>query len=190
MSIPEKKADLRSAITARLTRLTPKQRDAESRSLCRRILELLPKEPSTICLYYPLSDEADVRPLLSALPALGHTVFLPRKEGKHFVFRKMESVESLLPDDFRIPAPADDADLLDPKDLTVALVPGRAFDTKGNRLGRGNGGYDVWIRSQRALNPQTKFWGVIFECQLSQDIPMEAHDERVDAVITARGFAH
>ena len=32
---------------------------------------------------------------------------------------------------------------------STILIPGRAFDAKGNRLGRGNGGYDKWIAEQR-----------------------------------------
>ena len=182
------KSQLRAAIDERLQRLSDKDRSAESRSLCRRILEALPKEPSIICAFYPLKDEADIRPLLQEIIARGYALYLPRKEGKHFVFRRVGSMEALQPDDFRVPAPTADAPLLKPEDCAVALVPGRAFDRKGNRLGRGNGGYDIWIREQRKKNPKTAFWGVALECQTAQEIPMEAHDERVDAVITARGI--
>ncbi|MFA7682254.1 MAG: 5-formyltetrahydrofolate cyclo-ligase, partial [Candidatus Peribacteraceae bacterium] len=71
-----------------------------------------------------------------------------------------------------------------------ALIPGRAFDRDGNRLGRGNGSYDHWIREQRTANPQTKIWGIAFECQIVPIVPTEEHDERVDALITARGLIH
>lgn len=189
MDLPSSKSDLRQAITQRISRLSPKDRTAESRSLCKRILEALPKEPSAICAYYPLSDEADIKSLLKDIPERGHTLYLPRKEGKHFVFRKMQNVESLKPDDFKIPAPSDDSPVLEDGDVAVVLVPGRAFDHKGHRLGRGNGGYDIWIRKQRAENPKTRFWGIAFECQVVQEVPMEGHDERVDAIVTARGLA-
>lgn len=165
-----------------------KDRSAESRSLCKRILESLPEEPSIICAFYPMGDEVDIRTLLAELPDRGHTVYLPRKEGKHFVFRKMVDSDDLPPDEFGIPAPPADAPLLEPGDLAIALIPGRAYDKKGNRMGRGNGGYDIWIRAQRNENPKTQFWGVCFECQVVHDIPMEAHDERVDAIVTARGM--
>lgn len=181
------KSHLRSAITARLARLSDRDRAAESRSICRRILQALPKESTSICSYYTLKDEVDLRSLLTEIPALGHTLYLPRKEGAHFVFRKMENVNDLQPDDFKIPAPPEDSPLLDPQALSIALVPGRAFDKNGNRLGRGNGGYDIWIRKQGVENPKTQFWGIALECQVVQEIPMEAHDETVDAIVTARG---
>lgn len=187
MNIPEKKSELRAAISARLSRMSDKDRATESRTLCKRILESLPKEPTGICAYYPLKDEADLRPLLRDILAHGHTLYLPRKEGAHFVFGKVTTLDALPPDDFGIPAPSDDSPLLEPSDLTIALIPGRAFDKKGNRLGRGNGGYDIWIRKQRMENPKTQFWGIALECQVVQDIPMEAHDEHVDAIVTARG---
>ncbi len=183
----ESKAQLRSAIKDRLARLSPKDRSAESRSICRRILESLPKEPVAVCAYYPMGDEVDLRELLTEIPARGHVVYLPRKEGKHFVFRKMEGAATLAPDEFGIPAPPDNSPLLESQELSIALIPGRAFDRKGNRMGRGNGGYDIWIRNQRASSTRVQFWGIAFECQIVQDIPMEAHDERVDAIVTARG---
>lgn len=188
MDIREAKLALRSAITERLARLNPKDRSAESRSLCRRILEALSKESTTLCAYYPLADEADIRSLLQEIPMRGSALYLPRKEGPHFVFRMMESADALAPDDFGIPAPPADAPLLEPSDLAIALVPGRAFDRAGRRLGRGNGGYDIWIRRQRKENPATRFWGVALECQIVQEVPMEEHDEIVDAIVTARGF--
>lgn len=185
----EAKSQLRQAITARLARMSAGDRSAESRSLCRRVIEELPEGSLTICAYYPLADEADIRPLLRDLLTHGHSLYLPRKEGPHFVFRKVTSLDVLEPDDHRIPAPAQDSPLLEPQDLDIALIPGRAFSKKGHRLGRGNGGYDIWIRTQRKEKPSTHFWGIALECQVTQDVPMEAHDETVDAIVTARGLA-
>ncbi len=70
----------------------------------------------------------------------------------------------------------------------VVLVPGRAFDAKGARLGRGNGGYDKWIAQERSRNAPYQYWGVAFECQVVDEVPVEAHDQKLDAVVTARGF--
>ncbi len=181
------KFQLRQAIKDRLARLSAKDRAAESRSLCKRILQALPAEPAVVCAFYPMGDEVDIKSLLTEIPARGHQLYLPRKEGPHFVFRKAEGIDALRPDAFGIPAPSDESPLLEATTV-IALVPGRAFDAAGNRMGRGNGGYDIWIRKQRKDHPASAFWGVAFECQLVNGIPMEAHDEKVDAVITARGM--
>ncbi len=156
--------------------------------LGREILKLLPANPSTIVAYFPLKDEANLQPLLEELLARGWTLFLPRFERGTMVFRQAKTLADLTPGEFKIPEPPIDAPMLEPSALAYALIPARAYTLKGLRLGRGNGGYDIWIRKQRAANPHTKIWGVCLECQLVNDIPMEAHDERVDAVLTARGL--
>jgi 5-formyltetrahydrofolate cyclo-ligase len=82
----------------------------------------------------------------------------------------------------------EDCPLIDDADIAVAVVPGRAFSRDGHRMGRGNGGYDYWIAAQRKRRPDTRFIGVCFDCQLVQDVPMEAHDQPVDMVVTSRGI--
>src|SRR3989338_2624858 len=99
----EMKSQLRTAIKDRLTRLPPKDRSAESRSLCRRILDALPKEPITLCTYSPLSDEADILPLISELQKRGDRIFLPAHDGGKLIFRRMTSREDLVNGDFGIP---------------------------------------------------------------------------------------
>ncbi|TSC79150.1 MAG: 5-formyltetrahydrofolate cyclo-ligase [Candidatus Peregrinibacteria bacterium Gr01-1014_25] len=181
------KQRLQDAVRERLARLNVGDRARESRSVCRRLLDALPAESAAICAFIPIKDEVDLRPFLTAVLERGIRLYLPCFE-KTLVFRRAADLQLLAPGAFRIPEPPASADLLDPGQLDVAVVPGRAFDNAGNRLGRGNGGYDRWIRAQRAANPQTRFWGVCYECQVVSHVPMEAHDERVDAIVTARGF--
>lgn len=182
------KSSLRLAIKDRLAQMSAKDHHAESTSLCRRILEQLPPAPMHLTAFFPLKDEVDIRPLLIALHERGDVLYLPRFESGKMVFRKAESLTDLPPGAFGIPEPPPTAPLLAPTDLTIALVPARAFNRKGERLGRGNGGYDIWIRAQRTANPRTQFWGICFERQLVDQIPMESHDEQVDAIVTARGI--
>ena len=188
MHLADQKESLRRAITERLRQMSPKERQAESRSVCRRVLENLPPAPITVTAYFPLTDEVDIRPLLAEFLKRGDAVYLPCGDGRTFVFRKFENTADLRPDGLQIPAPPPTAPLLDPASLAIALVPGRAFDVHGNRLGRGNGGFDIWIDGQRKTNPRTRYWGVALECQIVNVIPMEPHDKGVDAVITARGI--
>ena len=184
----QKKSQLRDAIKKRIAQMSEKDRAAESRSICRRILETLPDAPVMICAYNPITYEVDIRPLLEELLAKKYQLYLPRYEGGKNVFRKLEDLKDLTKGSFDILEPPRDAELLPGEGETIALVPSRAFDRMGGRLGRGNGGYDHWIAAQRSQNPQTQFWGICFDCQLVQEVPMEEHDERVDGVITGRGL--
>lgn len=66
---------------------------------------------------------------------------------------------------------------LAPVDLMV--VPALAIDRAGNRLGKGKGFYD------RALvEISAPVVGVVYEHELLDNLPAEAHDHRVDFVVT------
>ena len=186
MDLRAEKQRLHESIRERLKQLPNADRVRESRSLCKRLLEMIPADAQTLCLFMPIRDEVDVRPVVETLLKEGRNVYLPAFE-KTLVFRRADDLSALIPSALHIPEPPAEAERLDPQTVDLVIVPGRAFDRSGNRLGRGNGGYDRWIRAQRSANPKTLYWGVCFECQLVNLVPMEPHDERVDAVITARG---
>ncbi len=183
----EEKLQLRKAIKERLDRLPENKRQAESRTLCRELLPHIPKG-SVVCAYFPLKTEASVRPLLQKLLARGDKVFLPCYANKRMICRQMFDEESLIRGELTIPEPSKDAPLLDLKDLDIALIPGRAFDAEGGRLGRRSGGYDRWIAKFRKANPHGKLVGIALECQLVQQVPLEPHDQPMDAIVTARGY--
>lgn len=64
--------------------------------------------------------------------------------------------------------------------IDLVLVPGVAFDEKGNRIGVGKGCYDAFLTVHRkALKI-----GLAFEQQIVGEVPFEEHDVPVDIVIT------
>jgi len=161
-------------------------RHAEGRTLSRVLLEEIPKG-STVCAFFPLKTEVDIRLLLEKLLERGDTLYLPVYENKRLVYKRTTNLTTLTPGEFTIPEPPKDAEKLENQSVDIILVPGRAFDTTGNRLGRGAGGYDRWLEKYKAAHPSTQFWGVCLECQLVPEVPVEAHDVKMDEVITARG---
>ncbi|HZL12624.1 MAG TPA: 5-formyltetrahydrofolate cyclo-ligase, partial [Verrucomicrobiae bacterium] len=64
-------------------------------------------------------------------------------------------------------------------EFDLILVPGIAFDLHGNRLGRGQGFYDRLLAEFRG----TKI-GIAFDEQISTEVSAEAHDVRVDFILT------
>ena len=185
MSSP--KAELREAIEKRLRALTEKDRRAESRSLCRRVIESIDTTLDAVCLYIPLKTEVDVEPLFRAFESRGTPIYLPRFASNQLEFRRLEDRAKLVKGTLGIPEPSTSAVLLPTEGRILFLVPGRAFDQEGGRLGRGNGGYDRFMKLYRSQNPEALFMGICFECQIVPKVPMEDHDEKVDIVITARG---
>jgi len=71
---------------------------------------------------------------------------------------------------------------VEPAELDLIVVPGVAFDAAGRRLGHGLGCYD---RLLAAVGPALKA-GLAFEWQLAPEVPAEAHDVPMDAVVTER----
>lgn len=187
MDLRAEKAKLQEAIRQRLAAVPENDRAVESRGVCKNLIKLLPTT-GVVAGFIPIHNEVDIRPILQECLHRHLDLFLPRMEGK-LVFRRVTDLTSLKIGSLNIPEPPADAELLDLSALTLAIIPGRAFDREGNRMGRGNGGYDIWLRSLRATNPNARVVGVALECQLVSSIPMETHDERVDMVVTARGVA-
>ena len=68
-------------------------------------------------------------------------------------------------------------------DADVVLVPALLVDHDGNRLGRGRGYYD------RALADVTaRTFAVVFDDELVDRVPTEAHDRRVSGVLRPAGL--
>jgi 5-formyltetrahydrofolate cyclo-ligase len=64
--------------------------------------------------------------------------------------------------------------------IDFIVVPGVAFDAKGNRLGRGKGYYDRLL----PRIPSAYKAGICFPFQLVEEVPAESFDIRMDIIIT------
>lgn len=183
---PAKEA-VREQVRRRIGALTADERVAKSEAVCRVLLALPEvRAAKEILLYAPLPDEVDVWPAFHALKAAGKRILLPKcLPGERGLLRiKIRNLERDL-------APGA-LGILEPKsnrgassgELDVVIVPGRAFDGSGNRIGRGAGHYDRFLSrdSRHAFK-----CGVGFDCQLFDAVPAGPRDVPVDAVVTESG---
>ena len=67
--------------------------------------------------------------------------------------------------------------------LDLALVPGVAFDGCGARIGHGAGHYDALLKAPVRVGLKV---GLAFDCQIVDRIPTEAHDVRMNAIVTEK----
>ena len=167
--------------------MSPKDLQAESRSICRRALERLPKD-ATVCAYVALKTEVDVQMVIDECVKNGQKIYLPCFIDDALGFREFTGWDNLIKGQLGIREPLQESAVMTTEEPDVVLVPGRAFNREGKRLGRGNGGYDLWIQDHKKRNPNTQYWGVAFDYQMVNDIPMENHDQLMDAVITPREY--
>ena len=66
----------------------------------------------------------------------------------------------------------------------VVIVPALAVDRQGVRLGRGGGSYDRALRRTRTGAPLV---ALVYDGEVVDRLPVEAHDVRVDAAVTPSG---
>ncbi len=114
----------------------------------------------------------------------GDEIALPRIEGERLVFCLAPRRESLVTGPFGTREPGAEAAEVFPEAGDTILVPGLAFDGRGGRLGRGGGFYDRFLARAAGVRRV----GVCFADQIIDEVPMEPHDARVDALVTEAGW--
>lgn len=71
--------------------------------------------------------------------------------------------------------------LFPPENIDLIIIPGVAFDLTGNRIGRGFGYYDNFLRKVRS---SAKIVALAFEMQIVKKIPNDKNDIPVHKIIT------
>jgi 5-formyltetrahydrofolate cyclo-ligase len=136
-------------------------------------------------LYAALPDELPTRAAFEGLRRRGIECCFPRLAGEgQLVFRRVAAWEDLAPGRFGVLEPAAAAAAVVPGPGDVVLVPGVAFDARGQRLGRGAGCYDAAFPPGAAGPPL--LFGVGYEFQLVASLPHGSRDRRMDAIVTER----
>ncbi|MGI9013739.1 MAG: 5-formyltetrahydrofolate cyclo-ligase [Phycisphaerales bacterium] len=186
------KTRLRREAIDRMQAIEVEARVERSLAACRRIMPLETFAlAETVMLYMPLPSEVDVAPLAIRCFQHGKVVCVPRvdwdrREMTPLEIECFEDSERMEVDSHGIRSPRAGRLVL-PGLIDLVIVPGLAFDVRGNRLGRGGGFYDRFLAR---LNQSTKRIGICFDEQIIDAVPTNNGDERVDMVVTDRRLAH
>jgi 5-formyltetrahydrofolate cyclo-ligase len=175
------KTELRTAMRALRRRLAAARPEAAGLVAGALPVDRLPAA-AVYSLYHPVGSELDP----SAIRLPRGRIALPVAVGRDapLIFRLHVPGARLAPDAFGIPAPPEDAPEVAPD---IVFTPVLAFDRRGGRLGQGAGCYDRTIANLRAVKPVLVI-GVAYAGQEVAEAPMEAHDERLDAILTETGY--
>jgi 5-formyltetrahydrofolate cyclo-ligase len=179
------KAALRVRLRGLRRRLAAEIPDAALRAAERLPLERLPPF-EVFSLYHAMGSEMDPRPLLALLGHRGARAALPAAGARDepMGFRLWDPALRLEPDAFGVPAPPAIVPSVEP-DLVVAPLLG--FDRQGRRLGQGSGHYDRALACLRARRSVFVI-GLAFSGQEVVQLPAEAHDQRLDAILTETDY--
>lgn len=180
------KKDIRRAVKPMVLSLSAKEREQQSQSVCKRLLELISeRQAGCVALFSPLSDEVDISPLAQELMSRGCRVVLPRVGDAADGTPQMEFFDyehqNLVQGAYGISEPQGEC-ACRTEDIDFMVVPGVAFTADGRRLGRGKGYYDRYLAR---VGFRAFCVGVCYVCQLYDELPSEPHDRRVDAVVVA-----
>ena len=135
--------------------------------------------------YWPIAEEADIRPMMTALHQRGHRVALPKvmRLGAPLRFLRWQPGDCLEAGFGGILEPAAGCEEIHPE---VLLVPLLGFDATGLRLGYGGGFYDRTLAALRQVR-DIEAIGIAYSDQEVDSLPAGDHDERLDWVITELG---
>ena len=130
-----------------------------------------------VMVYHSLPDELSTHAFIEKWHGL-KKLYLPRVNGEILEILPYDATQ-LQSGSFNIEEPTGD-EIVDGNDIDLIIVPGIAFDCKGNRVGRGKGYYDRLLSETTAIKI-----GVGYDFQLLEDnIETEEHDVKVDVIIT------
>lgn len=180
-----RKREIRKLVQVRFAQLNDDERLQMSRCVCQRVASLLSNINSQIVmLYSALPDEVDVSSLMSALFNAGKRIVLPETDTavKRIVPRAIANLNADLKIGvYGIREPKAHCAIITPTEIDLVIVPGRAFDERCYRLGRGAGYYDRFLK---LLRSDAVTIGVAFEFQVFPNLPTASHDVPVSYVVT------
>ncbi len=172
---------LRRDMVARRTALSEAAHAALSAAIVGHLQLTLPI-PQRVAFCWPIRREPDVRAAIAFWAEKGSLAALPvvQVADAALAFRAWTAESRLEADIYGIPTPVD-GDFVQPD---MILLPLNGFDAAGYRLGYGGGYFD---RTLAALSPRPLAVGVGFEINRLSSIRPEAHDQRLDWIVTESG---
>ncbi|MBU0477359.1 5-formyltetrahydrofolate cyclo-ligase [bacterium] len=160
---------------------------AKSEQIKKQLFELDVFEKSkTVMFYVGKEDEVQTKDMVLESMKMGKIVSVPYIEGSG----NREMCASLLKN-FDRDLTKGEYGILFPKkesyrpinasSLDLIIVPGVCFDKNGNRIGRGGGYYDHFLKS---VSGKAVLIGLAFDFQVIRDVPHEKKDIPVHIIIT------
>ncbi len=183
------KQELRKYVLKRLLAQEKRSASLKSDDIAQQFFMLPVVDKAKIMLFYAaFKGEVDTFKMMEKALLLGKRIAVPfvKKEERKIIPVVIKTTDVLKTGVYGIPEPPRDEKetQLQVSQLDIVVVPGLAFDSLGNRLGRGVGYYDRLIAS---LSSHTTTIGLAYDFQMFKSLPfLQSHDCPVDVVISNR----
>ncbi len=183
----ESKQEIRTKILTLLRNQEENKRITKSLAILEQLFDLsVFKKSNSILFYASFDGEVETFEMIKRAKQSGKKIGLPRvlvNEGR---------IVPVQVDSLNVGIEAGPYGILQPldkennswqiQDIDMIIVPGVAFDQKNNRLGRGKGYYDRFLKS---VSAEVFTVGLAFDFQRVDNLPfIEEHDIPVSQVLT------
>ena len=134
-----------------------------------------------IFCYIDAKGEVQTEDIIKHAWENGKKVAVPKVHGDIMKFYLITSYDDLEAGCFDIMEPkAYCEEIIDIPEKSIVIMPGVAFDKKGNRIGYGKGYYDKYFTKY----PKVYKIAITYSLQIVQEIPVSLVDVKADCVIT------
>jgi 5-formyltetrahydrofolate cyclo-ligase len=188
------KSEIRSKLLAVRNNMSAEEKSLSDIKLQNMLYSTMNYQDSNnLFCFVSFKSETDTHEIIRHSLAEGKKVYIPRVEPQGMEFYHIQNLDGLIPSKFGVPEPKQDkSTVFSAENITnnnkesvimnLMLLPGLAFDYKGNRIGYGAGYYDKYLQSHKP----TGFYkaALAYDFQVIDKIDAEEHDIRVDMIIT------
>ena len=136
--------------------------------------------------FVSVGSEVDTSVIIDKLLSVGKKVAVPNCKDGTMDFYLINSTDDLIDGAYGIPtADIEKASKITDFSRSFCIVPALSFDKNGCRLGYGGGYYDRFL-----CDKSIDTLGLCFEDCISEKLPAEKHDIKINSVLTEIGFRY
>ena len=182
------KKEMRKKMLSLRDSLSEKERMEKSREIAKRLFTLEEFQKAEVVLsYQSFRSEVETTEMNQKIRESGKSLYLPKTyaDRKEMAFYRVYSDADLIPGYQGILEPQEKEPFTEKlaslkPEKVLMLMPGAAFDDKGNRIGYGGGYYDRYLES----HPQLHTLALAFDMQVLFEVPAEEQDIKPQLLVT------
>lgn len=175
---------IRKDFLARRMRLAPEVVATRSAEMCALLAGWLPAHAfTTVFIFQPFRNEPDLTSLIGQISAAFHVPVVV--SSAQMLFFPVDHRTQYQTGKWGVPEPVVAAQIapVQPDRNSLIIMPALAADRCGHRLGYGGGFYDRFLEQH-----ESTLMVALFDEFLVKKIPIEAHDVRVNYILTESGI--
>jgi 5-formyltetrahydrofolate cyclo-ligase len=177
------KKKIRSKLLLRLKIQKEEKKKQKSEAIKKKLFRTeVFKRAKTVMFYIAFDGEVDTQEMIKEAHKLGKKVVVPICHKDRTIWPCILKEKARLKKGFYGISEPTDKKSVSLKAIDLVLVPGVAFDKKGNRLGRGKGYYDRFLKRIPENRPSI---GLAFDFQILPFVPTTNLDVSVKKIISA-----